>query len=161
MANRLTLWYAFGVQMFPAPAQITGRSVPQAIGAVALGGVIGATLRWVVGTAMTVSAGTWPWPTLIVNLVGCALIGVALRTFERDSLRWDFAVTGVLGAFTTMSSFAVELNGLVDAGRSGVAVAYGAVTVIVGIGLVAAVARTAPSTETTTTGTSTGRETTR
>ncbi len=100
--------------------------------AVAAGGSIGATARWAVGWTYDVNPGAWPWPTLAVNIVGCLLIGVAARRLERGSLRWDAIVTGLLGGFTTMSSFAVELNDMVDLDRTGSAVAYGSVTLAAG-----------------------------
>jgi CrcB protein len=76
----------------------------------------------------------WPWHTLIVNLVGCVLIGIAARRVQRGSLHWDFAVTGVLGGFTTMSAFAVELNAMVDTERTSLAVIYAVVTIAAGVG---------------------------
>ena len=118
--------------MFPSSAQIQGRNLPLAIGAVAAGGAIGATLRWAVGTFFDVEPGSWPWPTFIVNVLGCLAIGVAANRFEPGSLRWDGIVTGLLGGFTTMSSFAVELNDFVDLDLTGTAVVYGGVTVASG-----------------------------
>jgi len=109
--------------LFSSSAQIEGRNLPLAIAAVAAGGATGATLRWAVGTFFDVEAGSWPWRTLIVNVLGCLAIGVAVHRLERGSLRWDAIVTGL------MSSFAVELNDFVDRDLTGTAVAYGGVTV--------------------------------
>jgi len=117
------------VQLFPSSAQIEGRNLPLTIAAVAAGGATGATLRWAVRTLFDVETGSWPWWTLIVNVLGCLAIGVAVHRLERGSLRWDAIVTGLLGGFTTMSSFAVELNDFVDRDMTGTAVAYGGVTV--------------------------------
>ncbi len=131
--------------MFPSSAQIQGRNLPLAIAAVAGGGAIGATLRWAVGTFFDVEPGSWPWTTLIVNVLGCLAIGVAANRFEPGSLRWDGIVTGLLGGFTTMSLFAVELNDFVDRGHTGTAVAYGAATVVSGaaaVGLARTLTRT-------------------
>jgi CrcB protein len=107
--------------------------------AIALGGAIGATARWTVGEVVnSVSTphlpGTWPWATLIVNIVGCLLIGLAARNLARETVAWAFVVTGVLGGFTTFSALAVELNDFADADRLPMAVLYGAVTLAVGIG---------------------------
>lgn len=109
---------------------------PRVVFAIAAGGAIGAAGRWgvaeIVGsTSPTVS---WPWATLIVNVIGCALIGLAARLVPRGSIGWDFTVTGVLGGFTTFSALAVELNDLADADRLPMAVAYGAVTLAAGVG---------------------------
>lgn len=123
--------------MFPSDAQIEGRDLPRAIAAVAVGGATGASLRWLVGGWFDISPGSWPWPTFIVNVLGCLAIGVAAQRIERGSLRWDGLVTGLLGGFTTMSSFAVELNGLVDADRTALAIAYGAATLVGGLSAVA------------------------
>lgn len=108
------------------------------IAAVAAGGAIGASARWFVGwlieaTAGASAPGAWPWPTLLVNLVGCALIGVAARSVERDSRSWAFVVTGVLGGFTTFSAFAVELNDMAEADRLPLAIGYGGVTLAAGV----------------------------
>ncbi len=125
------------MQLFPSSDQIEGRGLPRAILAVATGGALGATLRWAIGTMFVGEAGAWPWPTLVVNVLGCLAIGAAANRFERGSLRWDGIVTGLLGGFTTMSSFAVELNDFVDLERTGVAVAYGAATLACGAAAVA------------------------
>ncbi len=101
--------------------------------AVAVGGVVGATLRWLAGVPFEIEPGTFPWATLIVNLLGCAAIGVAAHRLERESLSWAFTVTGVLGGFTTMSAFAQELNDLVDADRHGLMVLYLMVTLAGGV----------------------------
>lgn len=104
---------------------------------VGAGGAVGASGRWSVGEWLaepTLQVIGWPWATLVVNLLGCLLIGIAARSFERDSARWDGLVTGALGGFTTMSAFAVELNDLADAGRTGALVGYVAATMIGGVG---------------------------
>ena len=80
---------------------------------VMFGGCIGAACRY--GTNL-LAANLWgsrfPWGTLVVNLVGCLLIGLAFGLAER--VAWVtppvrlFFVTGFLGALTTFSSFAIE-----------------------------------------------------
>lgn len=107
---------------------------------VGAGGAIGAIARWALGAAMTSEPATWPWATLVVNLLGCAAIGVAARRIPAGTDRWAFAVTGLLGGFTTFSAFAVELNEMVDAGRGILAVSYGGVTLLGGV-IAVAVAR--------------------
>ena len=112
---------------------------PFALGAIAVGGAIGASGRWavveLVGAASTPHVpGTWPWATLVVNVIGCVLIGMAARTLSAGTVPWAFAVTGVLGGFTTFSALAVELNDLADADRLPMAVLYGAVTLAAGVG---------------------------
>lgn len=120
---------------------------PHVLAAVAVGGAIGATGRWFVAWALDAigaghQVGAWPWSTLLVNVVGCVLIGLAARRatggmsggIERNSTTWAFAVTGVLGGFTTFSALAIELNDMADAGRLPLAVLYGAVTLAAGVG---------------------------
>ena len=123
--------------------QIADRPVapfdPVVLVAIALGGAIGATGRWSVAELLDAATtphvpGTWPWATLVVNVIGCLLIGLAARTLSTGSVAWTFAVTGVLGGFTTFSALAVELNDLADADRLAVAVLYGAVTLAAGVG---------------------------
>lgn len=121
--------------------QVFDRSAPFAPGAmsaVATGGAIGATARWFVAWSFDAMgaehvAGTWPWATFAVNIVGCLLIGAAARRVVRGTTAWAFVVTGVLGGFTTFSAFAVELNDLAEADRLTLAVVYGVVTLVAGI----------------------------
>jgi len=125
--------------------QVFDRPTPFASGillAVAAGGAIGATGRWFVAWLLHSmgaghAPGTWPWATLVVNVVGCVLIGFAARFVEEDTAAWAFVVTGVLGGFTTFSALAVELNDLAETDRMPLAIAYGAVTLAVGIGATA------------------------
>lgn len=105
----------------------------QVLPVVAVGGAFGATGRWAAGELVPADAGVWPWATLFVNVLGALAIGVAARGIDRDSMRWAFVVTGVLGGFTTFSALALELNDLVEAGRTAVAVAYGTVTLAGGV----------------------------
>jgi CrcB protein len=112
---------------------------PRVTAAIALGGAIGATGRWAVAELLEAvdaphAPGTWPWATLVVNVVGCLMIGIAARNLPIGTTAWAFAVTGILGGFTTFSALAVELNDFADADRLPMAVLYGAVTLAVGIG---------------------------
>jgi CrcB protein len=99
---------------------------------IGIGGALGATLRWGLGRLVVAGPGEWPWATLVVNVVGSLLIGLAVRRLDRTSALWSMWVVGGLGGFTTMSTFAGELNDLVDAGRGSLAVAYGVTSVIAG-----------------------------
>jgi fluoride exporter len=108
----------------------------------ALGGALGALARWGVATALPSSAGAWPWATLLVNLTGCLLIGVLLAVllarFPGSPWLRPFLATGVLGGYTTFSTFAVETVALLDAGRPATAAGY--VAASVGGGVLAVVA---------------------
>ena len=100
---------------------------------VGFGGALGASARWTIGEIMPVDPGTFPWATLVVNLVGCVAVGVAARRIVRGSELWLGAVVGVLGGLTTYSTFAIETRSLVDAERPALALAYVAVSVVGGV----------------------------
>jgi fluoride exporter len=130
------VWYEHRVQVFDRSTPFA----PHVLGAVALGGAIGSAARWAVARSVDTSASSdagWPWATLIVNVVGCVLIGLAARRIDRDTTMWAFTVTGVLGGFTTFSALAVELNDLADADRLPLAALYAVVTMVAGIGATA------------------------
>jgi CrcB protein len=101
---------------------------------VAVGGALGASIRWGVGEVIERPPGSFPWATLLVNLVGCALIGLAARHLARGSDRWMLGVTGLLGGLTTYSTFAAETRELLDAGHGGLALAYVAISIVGGLG---------------------------
>lgn len=104
--------------------------------AIGLGGALGALARWSLGEAVLASGGgsTFPWGTLIANVIGCAAIGVLAPVVIRRSA-WvaGFVVTGFLGGFTTYSAFAEETFALADRGDVlgvGLAALYVLVTII-------------------------------
>ncbi len=72
--------------------------------------------------------GGFPWGTLLVNLLGCLLVGLLAGWLEgRDVLREEVRlalVVGVLGGFTTFSSFALEALQLLSHRGAGLAAAY-------------------------------------
>lgn len=80
--------------------------------AISLGGMIGALLRYGVGGAThRLTSADFPFGTLAVNLTGCLVIGLLWGLFERfnfpSTLRL-FLFIGVLGSYTTFSSFGLE-----------------------------------------------------
>ncbi len=87
---------------------------------VALGGAVGATLRYGTGRLATLVFGaTWPVGTLVVNVVGSLVLGFVVGLGERAlpaSVRL-FVTTGLLGAFTTFSTFSVETVRLAERGE--------------------------------------------
>ena len=118
------------------PADPTGRS-PAAVGAVAVGGFLGALARYELGLTWPTRSGHIPWATFTINTSGAFLLGLVLtvlvRTGRHNHLFRPFFCVGVLGAWTTMSTFAVESDLLVRAHRPGFAVTYTALTVAAGI----------------------------
>ncbi|TFV87972.1 fluoride efflux transporter CrcB [Blastococcus sp. CT_GayMR16] len=102
-----------------------------------LGGALGALARWGIGEALPHSPGSWPWATLLINLTGCLLLGglfavLAGRVPEPSWVR-PFVGVGVLGGYTTYSTFAVEIVDLTRAGAAFTAVAYLVLSVVGGV----------------------------
>lgn len=90
-----------------------------------IGGGIGSGLRYLM-TDWTHKqvAGVFPWGTLWVNLIGSLIIGVLWDLSERISIAPDlriFVLVGILGGFTTFSSYALETINLLRAGETGYA----------------------------------------
>ncbi len=92
-----------------------------AVLAVGVGAALGAWLRW--GTAVWLNGlfPALPPGTLLVNLVGAYLIGLALAYFAQHpglAPEWRlFIITGFLGGLTTFSTFSAEVVGLLQQGR--------------------------------------------
>ena len=103
---------------------------------VALGGAVGAVARYGVGlAALRWGSGGVPWGTWAANALGCLLIGLALPLVKGDEARLTLLV-GVLGAFTTFSTYSADTVLLWEAGRRGLAVANAAGSVVVGVAFV-------------------------
>ncbi|MCK7624007.1 CrcB family protein [Streptomyces sp. RS10V-4] len=111
------------------------------IGAVAAGGALGATARYGAGLLWSTPAGTFPWTTLLVNVAGCAAMGVLMvlitEAWTAHRLLRPFLGTGILGGFTTFSTYAVDIARLVDADRLPLAAAYLAGTLLAALAAVA------------------------
>lgn len=88
--------------------------LPATLGAIAVGGSLGAVCRYGLAEAIPHAAGTFPWATFATNVLGCLLMGIVLAWLggPRRPLLTAFAGTGVLGGFTTFSTYAVETRGL-------------------------------------------------
>ena len=106
---------------------------------VALGGGIGACLRYLIGLIPLKEPLTFPIKTLMINLLGCFVIGlIAALAVKNTSLSPKtvlFIKTGLCGGFTTFSTFALETETLIKTGHIGLAVLYAALSVVVGVGL--------------------------
>lgn len=111
---------------------------PQMLLAVAAGGALGSMGRYVVGVLMARLLGAgFPWGTLTVNIVGSFVMGLlieaaALRGVLSAEAR-AFVFVGVLGGFTTFSSFSLDVVTLVQRDEVWAAGAYLAATVVVGV----------------------------
>jgi CrcB protein len=93
----------------------------QSIAAIGIGAALGALLRWLFGTQLNNIFPLIPLGTLIANLVGGYLIGVALVFFGTHPAltpEWRlFVITGFLGGLTTFSTFSAEVVTLLQEGR--------------------------------------------
>ena len=99
---------------------------PTAVGAVALGGALGALARWALGEAFPVSTGGFPWTTFGINVVGSALLALlpAVAAVRNRPALVALLGPGVLGGFTTLSTYSEETRALLAAGHAPVAGAY-------------------------------------
>lgn len=94
--------------------------------AVSVGAALGALARWQAGVLLNTRWVGFPLGTLMVNLVGGLLIGLALEWFGRhpNDLLKLLAVTGFLGGLTTFSAFSGESLVLLKQGALGMALAH-------------------------------------
>lgn len=122
------------------PRAAVRRRVPvvwrRRLGVVA-GGLIGTGLRVGVVAVLPVDADGWPWGTFAANVTGALLLGYLLTRFLVAAPRTTFTIPllciGVLGSYTTFSTFAVEVARFVDGGRPAMGAAYGLVSVAAGL----------------------------
>jgi CrcB protein len=110
---------------------------PSVLGAIALGGALGAPARYGVAQIIHGSANGFPWATFAVNVSGSLALGLILvllvRRFPANRHLRPFLATGFLGAYTTFSAFAVETDLLIKNGHAGVAVTYAGTSLIAGL----------------------------
>ena len=101
---------------------------------IALGGALGSVLRYSIGRVFQrLSAAGFPVGTLVVNVVGCVLVGALTRYFMNDEtspLLRGALIVGFCGGFTTFSAFSLETVGLLYAGDWPKAGAYVASSLI-------------------------------
>lgn len=107
---------------------------------IAFGGGLGSAARFLVSSALPVRPGHFPWATFLINLSGCFVLGLLMvfvveiwppRRYVRP-----FAGIGILGGFTTFSTFAVEIRGLAAHGVWALADAYALNSLIGGLAAV-------------------------
>jgi camphor resistance protein CrcB len=103
-----------------------------------LGGGLGSMARYGLSVfGMRLVGQGFPWPTLLINIAGSAFMGLltgwlAAQGNAPQALRL-FIATGILGGFTTFSTFSLETVLLYERGQAGLAVAYVAASVAVGV----------------------------
>jgi fluoride exporter len=91
--------------------------------AISAGAALGALLRWLLSASLNAVFPALPPGTLVANLIGGYLIGVAAAVFVLHpgiGTEWrQFIVTGLLGGLTTFSTFSLEVTGLLQLQRFG------------------------------------------
>ena len=114
--------------------------------AIAIAGALGALARWGIGTWFGQRFPSFPWGTLVINVSGSFLLGVLFAALiERSAGTPTMRValtTGLMGAYTTFSTFSLETFRLFEDGATGAAIAniglslaLGLVAVWLGVGL--------------------------
>lgn len=143
------------VEAHRPPAVVARRSVRHSpwqgqapvVAVVALGGGIGAAARYGASLLWSTQSGGFPWATFWVNVVGCFVIGlfmvVITDIWAAHRLVRPFFGTGVLGGFTTFSTYAIDIQRLVEDGHPRTALAYLAATLLAALTAVWLAATTA------------------
>ncbi|MEU4315171.1 fluoride efflux transporter CrcB [Nocardia sp. NPDC024068] len=124
---------------FARPAPIDARVVA----VVAVGGGIGAVARYGLAVWLPHRPESVPWGTFLANVTGCLAIGVLMVLITEvwrspHRLIRPFLGVGVLGGFTTFSSYSAEVRTLLESGTTAVAFGYLVGTVVVCLGAVVA-----------------------
>ena len=98
------------------------------LAAIAAGGAAGSLARQLVGELLPTPPGAFPWGTFLINVSGSLLIGILMAVLgllpAPNRLARPFLGVGVLGGFTTFSTYAVQSHELVRSGHPVVAMVY-------------------------------------
>ena len=104
---------------------------------VAMGGAVGASLRYAAGLWLFKPQMQFPWPTWWINILGCLCAGIFFACSQKYPILQQearlFLMVGILGGFTTFSSFGLESFLLFKQGAMGLAVLYALSSLIIGI----------------------------
>ena len=113
------------------------RAGPDVLAVIAAGGMLGASARYGVAQLMPISSDEFPWATFWTNMSGSFLLGLLLalllERFPPTRLVRPFLATGILGAFTTMSTYQVETALLIKDGHALTGTIYGLASVVAGL----------------------------
>jgi CrcB protein len=121
----------------PLPQHHRGRLSVDVLAVIALGGMLGATARFMLAEALPSRDGRFPWATFWTNCSGSFLLGFLLvlliERFPPTRYLRPFLATGIIGAYTTMSTFAVETVVLIKDGHLATGVVYVLASVAAGL----------------------------
>ena len=106
--------------------------------AIGIGGAIGSILRYLIGNQITIIFGTaFPFSILLINILGSFLMGMAIESFNLFSISNEplqkFLTVGILGAFTTFSTFSLDALDLIMKNRISDAFLYISASVLLAI----------------------------
>lgn len=115
----------------------SGRAQPGVLAVIAVGGMLGSAARYGVAQWLPGHPGRFPWATFWTNLSGSFLLGLflvlLLERFPPTRLLRPFLATGILGAFTTMSTYEVETALLIKDGHPATGMIYGVGSLVAGL----------------------------
>ncbi|MGN0242078.1 MAG: fluoride efflux transporter CrcB [Candidatus Weimeria sp.] len=103
---------------------------------VGAGGAIGAVGRYLIGLLPMNPENGFPVKTFLINVIGCFIIGIVAALADKNAMNPElvmFIKVGICGGFTTFSSFALETEGLLAKGTTGVALMYVILSLVCGV----------------------------
>ncbi|MEU8489726.1 fluoride efflux transporter FluC [Pseudonocardia alni] len=108
------------------------------LAAIVIGGVVGAEARYMLGVAFPSGTGTWPWTTFAINVSGSVLLGclytvLADLVSDPHPLLRPLLGVGVVGGYTTFSTWSVETVSLVTTGHPLRAAVYALATPLIAV----------------------------
>ncbi|HEX6658941.1 MAG TPA: CrcB family protein [Ilumatobacter sp.] len=119
------------------PRRRRGRAQPDVLAVIAVGGMAGATARFKLAEALPAAPDQFPWATFWTNLSGSFLLGfllvALLERFPPTRYLRPFLATGILGAYTTMSTYLVETAVLIKDGHAATGLVYGVGSLVAGL----------------------------
>jgi CrcB protein len=121
------------------PRRRSSRAQPDVLAVIAFGGMFGASARYGIAQWLPTPPDGFPWATFWTNLSGSFLLGLLLvlllERFPPTRLVRPFLATGILGAFTTMSTYEVETALLIKNGHAATGLLYGLGSLAAGLAL--------------------------
>lgn len=103
---------------------------------VGAGGAIGAIGRYLIGLLPMNPENGFPVKTFLINVIGCFIIGIIAALADKNAVNPNLVLlikVGICGGFTTFSSFALETEGLIAKGSTGVALMYVILSLVCGV----------------------------